>query len=322
MKALFVSSGNNPSFRVAPFIASQELSLQREGVITDHYAITGKGLRGYLGHIRPLRRRIRQGNYDVIHAHYSFCGWIARMAAPGKPLVVSLMGSDTYGSVNQRGRMRMKSIPMMLQSIMLNFFANALIVKSPNLMRYVILKKRAFLIPNGVDFDLFRPLPQKETRKQLGLEPTAHYALFPANPADSRKNYRMAEQSVALCQVPGITLLAPYPVKHEEMPMWYNAADVLISTSWLEGSPNVIKEAMACNCPVVATPAGDTTDLLKGVLNCRVAPWKPEEIAKAINMVVSTAHRSDAREQRDDLDSRVIAQKIIEVYQKIAKRSL
>jgi len=321
MKVLFVSGGNNPHFRIAPFIEAQEFSLQKEGIATAHYSITGKGIRGYLGHIAPLRRHIRMGDYDLIHAHYSFCGWISRMAAPRKPLVVSLMGSDTYGSVNQHGKTKWKSIPVMVQSMMLNFFADALIVKSPNLMRYVLLKRRAFLIPNGVNFELFRPLHRSETRRRLGLNPSGHYVLFPADPSDPRKNFQMAEQAVSLCkELSGIALLAPFPVPHEEMPLWYNAADVLLSTSWMEGSPNAIKEALACNCPVVATPAGDIPDLLAGVDNCRVAPWEPEQIAGAVTMVIRAGRRGNGREVRRELDSRTVAQNIINVYHRITQR--
>ncbi len=321
MRVLFICSGNNPHFGTAPFIISQAISLRKAGIDVDIYTLKGKGLKGYLSNVRPLRRFIASNNYDVLHAHYTFCGWIARIAAPFYPLVVSYMGSDTYGSVDHRGKMRLKSIPMILQGIALNLFANALIVKSPNLLKMIVLKKRASVIPNGVDFDVFKPLPMVETRHKLGLAEDGRYVLFAGNPDDPRKNFDLARRVVEVCSGEiELTLLTPYPVKHQDMPLWFNAADLLISTSWLEGSSNVIKEAIACNCPVVATPTGDSEWLLKNINGGYVADYDPDKLAVCIIEVIRSDRKCDGREIRSDLNSSVIAEKIIDIYKKVLQK--
>jgi teichuronic acid biosynthesis glycosyltransferase TuaC len=322
MRVLFVAGGNNPHFEVAPFIRAQADSLIKKGIEIDYYLITRKGIRGYLSHIAPLRHKIRTGNYHLVHAHYTFCGWVAWLARPGIPLVVSYMGSDTYGSVDHRGRLRFKSIPMIAQGVLLNFFANAIIVKSQNLLRMILLKQKASVIPNGVDFDLFRPMEKGEARKRLHLTPDGQYLLFAGNPSDPRKNYALAARAIE--QMPdhmAVQLMSPYPIPHHEVMVWMNACDLLISTSWLEGSPNVIKEALACNCPVITTPAGDAADLVAGVNNCYVTTFDPEELASRISMVLSTQARSDGREKRKHLSSSMIADRIIAIYQRIARKS-
>ncbi len=324
MKVLFVTGGNNPAFPIAPFIRAQGASLEKEGVTVGYYPVKGKGLMGYLRHVRPLKRQIRQDGYDIIHAHYAFCGWLAWLAAPQKPLVVSLMGSDTYGSVNRQGKRTLRSIPVLWQSKLLNLFADALIVKSSNLMKYVWLKKKATLIPNGVDYSMFKPGSTQEAKAALGLDNGRKHILFAGNPEDPRKNFLLAKEAVDVLTASGteVTLHAPYPIPHHMMQTWYNAADLLLSTSWLEGSPNVIKEALACNCPVVATPAGDTATLLSGVEACAVAVWHPEELAKSMQRVLGEESRSNGRECIAELEEGHIARRVIEVYrQAYSKRS-
>lgn len=322
MRVLFVAGGNNPHFEVAPFIRAQADSLIKKGIDIDFYLITSKGLRGYLSHVSPLRHKIRTGNYHLVHAHYTFCGWLTWLACPRFPFVVSYMGSDTYGSVDHLGRLRLKSIPMVAQGVLLNFFTKAIIVKSQNLLRMILLKRKASVIPNGVDFDLFRPMEKDEARKRLNLSPDGHYLLFAGNPSDSRKNYALAASAMEhLPKHLPAQLLSPYPIPHHEVMVWMNACDILLSTSWLEGSPNVIKEALACNCPVIATPAGDAAELVKGVKNCRVTTFDPGDLASGISEVLSTKARSDGREKRKYLNSSIIADKIIAIYERNALKS-
>jgi glycosyltransferase involved in cell wall biosynthesis len=104
------------------------------------------------------------------------------------------------------------------------------------------------------------------------------------------------------------------------MPVWLNAANLLIQTSWREGSPNVIKEAIACNTPVVATPAGDTEDLLEGIQHAYVCSWDAPELAKRIHGILKDSGRSDGRQKRPDLDDRIVAQQIIKLYHAVLNK--
>lgn len=318
LKVLFVSGGNHPGFSIAPFIKSQAEALMEAGVTVDFFRITRKGLIGYLSHIRPLRKVIRNGHYDLVHAHYTFCGWVARLAHGRIPLVVSYMGSDTYGSVNSSGRRKLKSIPVVLQGMLLNFFVDAIIVKSQNLRKMILRKRISTVVPNGVDFKAFVPVDQETSRNKLGLAGNTRYVLFMGNPADPRKNFSLAFKA---CQIAEkrvkFRLLSPYPVKPENVPVYLNAADLLLVTSWLEGSPNIVKEAMACNCPIIATPSGDIAEVLGHTNHCHLVPFDPEVLADRICDVLLADERSDGRAHMHHLDNTVVAQNIIEIYKRL-----
>ncbi len=318
LKVLFVCSGNHPGFGIAPFVKSQADALEKEGVQVDFFRITRKGLTGYLSHISPLQQVIREGNHDIIHAHYTFCGWIARLACSSCRLVVSYMGSDTYGSVNARGNRRIKSLPVVLQGMLLNYFADAIIVKSENLRRMVLRKRVATVMPNGVDFEVFYPFERNRAIQKLHLDAGKRYALFLGNPADPRKNYSLASEASKIArQTIDFQLLAPYPVKPEEVPLYLNAADLLLVTSFLEGSPNVVKEAMACNCPVVATPSGDIAGMIAQTEQCQLAAFSPSDVAEKIVQVLKTGKRSDGRARIPHLDNRVVARNLLQLYHQL-----
>lgn len=322
MKILFVCSGNNRLFTIAPFVKSQAESLVELGHSVDFYLIKGKGLKGYLKNIKPLQREIKREKYDIVHAHYSFCGWISRFATLTTPLVVSYMGSDTYGAVNFKGKRKFKSIFFAVQGALLNLFADAIIVKSENLYEKMLLKKKTTIIPNGVNFDMFKPIPLTEARKKSDLDQEKNYALFAGDPKDARKNYQLAVQTVDMINNDvSLELLTPYPVPHDKMPLLMNAVNLLISTSFLEGSPNVIKEAMACNCPVVSTPAGDAEKTVNNSENCFIVDYDPKDIAKKVLSVLKSGKRSNGRDMIPHLNNKLIAEKVLDVYKSISKRS-
>src|SRR4051794_14043939 len=98
MKVLFVSSGNSNFFNIIPFIKEQGESLKREGVEVDYFPVTGRGLRGYVKAGLRLRKMLQEKQFDLIHAHFTYSGWVALIGAGRKiPIVLSLMGSDANG---------------------------------------------------------------------------------------------------------------------------------------------------------------------------------------------------------------------------------
>ena len=107
MIVLFVSSGNS-HYGIVPFIKSQGESLRQEGVDVEYFTVKGKGIKGYIRNITPLRTYIKQTKFDIIHAHYGLIGLLCVLAFPGIPIVLSVMGSDAYGSFNDKGK-RIKS---------------------------------------------------------------------------------------------------------------------------------------------------------------------------------------------------------------------
>ena len=320
MRVLFVCGGNNPEFETAPFIVRQAESLRRAGLEADIFTIKGRGMLGYLRQVKPLRRIIKSGSYDLVHAHYTLSGWVARLASFHKPLVVSYMGTDFAGFFRNDGRRKAKSIFMILQGMMLNIFTRNIIVKSEQQLKLLPLKRRAAVIPNGVDFETFKPVDIFEARQKLGLQTDEKLVLFLGNPDDPRKNFRLANEAFTIVRNKiEATLVVPYPLNPNDVCFWLNAADLLLFTSFYEGSSNLLKEAMACNCPVVTTPAGDAANIVSGAEQCHVVGYDATDVSDKVLTVLRSGKRSNGREKTEHLKDSVVAAKITGIYRRATR---
>lgn len=318
INVLFVSSGNSKDFEIAPFIKAQGESLVSAGVELSYFAVNGKGLAGYLKGAIKLRKFLKNTKFDIIHAHYSLCGWTAVLSFPSQPVVLSLMGSDTYGDFIGVGRIRTKSYILVLLTKLIQPFVQAIICKSKHIESYVYLKQKSYVIPNGVKMSVF--LPGIFTDKNdAGLDQHKRYVLFLGSKTNVRKNFALAEIAIKKLQNDNIVLLAPYPVNHQEVIKLLNNVDCLVVPSFMEGSPNVVKEAMACNCPVVATDVGDIRWLFGNIPGHFIADFTPEDMAEKIKEALAFAEkygRTDGRERLIELglNASTVAKRIIDIY--------
>src|SRR5262249_28525126 len=105
---------------------------------------------------------------------------------------------------------------------------------------------------------------------------------------------------------------------HDRMVDLYNAADVLLLTSWHEGSPNVVKEAMACNCPVVATDAGDVRAIIGGTAGCHVTTFDADDVASKLGRALADRRRTDGRVAMEAYDRQRMAVRMAEIYTRVA----
>lgn len=318
LKVLFVSSGNSKA-GISPIVRSQGESLKRNGIDLDYFTILGKGKKGYLKNIVLLRNHLKQNRFDIIHAHYALCGWIALLSFCRIPLIVSYMGCDVYGDINQNGK-RIGYANILLSQL-LQPFVDKIIVKSKNLYAYIYLKNKAYIIPNGVNFQNFRPLEQKDVQKKLKIK-NNKTVLFLGNPVDPRKNISLLKKALETLKDGAVTFLNPYPIDPDQVPYYLNAADVLVLTSKLEGSPNLIKEAMACNCPIVSTDVGDVKEIVGKLDGCYICSYDPGDVAAKIKKTLDFGKRTIGREKIRHLDEKIIAQKIIEVYNNVLYKPL
>lgn len=303
MKVLFVGSGNHA--RISPIIKAQGDSLVKAGADVDYFLVKGKGIKGYLKQIGPLRRYCKKNHFDVVHAHYSLSAYVASLAG-AKPLVVSLMGSDVKANgwhsrfVRLFGRLfRWKNI----------------IVKSKDMAEAVQIKG-VKIIPNGVDTDLFVPMDKDICLQKLGWDERKKHVLFPANPERPEKDFALAQQSIKLLGK-DIDIHVFKDVGHSDTVLYYNAADVVLLTSKWEGSPNVIKEALACCRPIVSTNVGDVKERMSGVAGCYVAETRePDELAGFLKLALDFEGPTTGRDAivSDKLESKQIAEKIINIY--------
>ena len=318
MKVLFLSSGNSKDFTITPFIKSQGESLKKNGVHLNYFLIKGKGLFGYLKNIKYLRDHLKSNKYDVIHAHYSLVGWVAVLSTIKIPIVVSFMGCDTYGDYDENGKLVLSSYFQIFLSKLLQPFVAAIIVKSKNLEEYVYKKNKLSIIPNGVNFEIFKSIEQKYAKKYLGLDLDKKYVLFLGDKNNKRKNYNLANDSMRYCNKKS-SLINPYPIEHSQIPLYLNACDCLIMTSYNEGSPNTIKEAMACSCPIVSTDIGDVKEIIGNTEGCYISQFDSKSLAEKIDLAILFNKRTEGRSAIKHLDENKIASKLIAVYNNCIK---
>ena len=318
MKILFVSSGN----RTHPDSLSlnQAKSLVRHGLEIDHFHVKGTGMIGYLKNVPVLRRHLKSRQYDIIHAHYGFCGLVSWLAKTKEKLVVSFMGSDILG-INEPDIPVSFSIKMMptLNIGVAKLFYDACIVKSDQMRAKFGRCSKVTVIPNGVDLELIFPEDRAQSRYKLGLPETAQLVVFVANPARKEKNFSLAQKSVDILMDDNINLLIVCDIEHALLRYYYSAADVLVLTSFYEGSPNVVKEAMACNCPIVATHVGDIEWVLGSTEGCYLTSFDPLDVSEKIWLSLVSGKKTKGRERIIEigLDSETISQKIHMVYKTI-----
>ena len=284
--------------------------MEKAGIDVEYFTVVGKGLKGYLKNVMPLTRHIRQKKYDVVHAHYSLSALTATLAGC-RPLVVSLMGSDIRLGFVFRQAVSFSSL----------FFWESLIVKSKDMQDNIRIKYSE-IIPNGIDTDIFRPIEKKTARGRLGWNQDKRHILFAANPSRAAKNFQLAERAMAAGVFRKAELHVLGNVPHHDIPVYMNASDVVILTSLWEGSPNVVKEAMACNCSVVATDVGDIRWLFGDEQGYFLTSFDPADVAYKMKMALDFAMQKGKTHGRErmielGLDSESVARRIISVYERV-----
>ncbi|PCR89154.1 glycosyl transferase [Natrinema ejinorense] len=300
----------------APFLTQQVDALEERGVSVSTVSIAGavdadtdRSPTDYVRTVPRLLREARNG-YDLLHAHYGLTAPMA-LAQLRTPVVLSLWGSDVHGPVGPISRL---SAP----------FCDAVVVMSEE-MREVI-GDGCTVIPDGVDLETFRPEPQARARERVGWDDgeDAYDVLFPYSPARGVKNYPRAERIVTVVDnllERSVRLRTVYGVDHDAVPDYMNAADALLLTSHSEGSPNSVKEALACNCPVVAVDVGDVRERLAGVEPSRVAT-SDEELVRGLIDVLERGERSNGREAAREVSIDRTADRMLGVYERVAGKTV
>lgn len=301
--------------------ARQIESLRALGAEVDVLEVRGIKRLKYLQSLGALWSIAR--SVDLIHAHFGYCGWIARSDFR-KPVVVSFMGDDLLGTPDSAGRVSAASGLVVQIDRWVARTVDAVIVKSAEMAR-IVAPVRAHVIPNGVDLQAFWPMDPAEARAALGWRQDKRYVLFAGNPGTPRKGFPLACEAVmdASTRMAEPVQLVPLSgVAPDRVPLYMNACDVLLMTSMLEGSPNVVKEAMACNLPVVSVPVGDVPELLADVNGCTVCRRDPHDLGGALAQMVQRRQRTNGRValERKGLDLASVARRVIDVYDDVLAR--
>ncbi|PVY36671.1 glycosyltransferase [Pontibacter virosus] len=315
MKVLFVSSGNLKAYGIAPFIKVQGESLREKLIDITYFTITGRGFVGYLSNVKTLREMLKSGEFDIIHAHFTLSAWVVILAYPKAPIVLSLMGTDAYGRVEKLVKNRNHLNLLTFSTILIQPFVKKIISKSPNIEKFVWQKKKSHLLPNGVNVQEFYPT-KYDFREELGLSKDKKYVLFLGNPKDPRKNFDLLKVTYEKLALHNIEIVAPFPIPHAQVFKYLNSVDVLVMCSFEEGSPNVVKEGMACNCKGVFTDVGDVRYLVENTPGYAISEFNATDLAQKIFEVMDMESCYGRQRLLDlGLDLPMVADKLINIYQ-------
>jgi glycosyltransferase involved in cell wall biosynthesis len=264
-----------------------------------------KAARRSLGHYVRFHGRVlgaARRSFDLVHAHYGLTSPFA-LGQPHRPVVLTLWGSDLLGEF---GWLSERCARLVAETVVMN---EAMAAR---------LDGDATVVPHGVDLDLFRPMDRRRARRAVGWDADRAHVLFPYAPDRDVKNHTLAERVCERVQARvdrDVSLHAVYEVDLPAMPVYMNAADALLVTSRREGSPNTVKEAMACGLPVVATDVGDVRDRLDGVSPSTVGTDAADLVA-GLAAVLERGERSDGRAAVRPLDTHRMAERIETIYRR------
>ncbi len=302
MKVLIVCSGNVKEFNLIlhhAFIYEQiEAVKQNFNIEYDVFNIVGKGLLGYLSNLRKFRNKIKSFAPDVVHAHFGLSGLLAGLQRKS-PVVITFHGSD----INLSNVLPFSRIATKLSKH--NIFVSSKIHKK------IGIKNKCSVIPCGVNFEIFYPIKLKTAREKLNMDMEKKYILFGSHFKRVEKNSSLAFSAMDMLKM-DCELIELDNRNREEVNLLLNACNLLLLTSTSEGSPQVIKEAMACNCPIVATDVGDIRELIGDTEGCYLTSFEPEDVAEKIKLALKFETSINASERIKHFDNNIISKKVFE----------
>ena len=316
MKILIVASYNKNRF--VPFVAEQGAAMHQAGCEIERFGIQRKGLCGYMRELPRLHAKVRECKPDIIHAHYGLSCLLANFATRSIPVVSTYHGSD----INEPKVLPFSKVAMWLSAWNIFVSQRNVDIAKP--------RKRWSLIPCGVELCDNQLQTRDEARKVLGWGTDEKKVLFAGAFDNAVKDPELAKATINELTNEGVNveLVELKGYNREQVNTLMCAVDALLMTSKTEGSPQVIKEAMACGCPIVSVDVGDVAERTEGVEGCFVVPSEElrdkreeliEELAKALKNAIAFEGRTKGREKilESGLTNEQVAKRIIKIYEQI-----
>lgn len=333
----------NPAYGV--FVKGQVESLEKIGVHTHVFFLNGREKKiAYFRAIFDLAKLLKGHSFVLAHTHHTYCNYAlyAAMHISGKslPVVTTFHEGEVWAAkpeISDQSRLQRLRLKNLFQYARENIFfkrtalqwVDAIIAVDREMIKKVLRKGKiplVYEIPCGVDIELFKPLAKEESRKFIGLPQNHSLIFFPSNPTRHEKGFYLLQAAVQLLEDgkgPGLRIVAAGGIPHEKMSLYYNAADVVVHPSLYEASPTAVKEAMACNAPIVASRAGDTARILDDMPGHFLCSLEPRELAHKIKDAIGFGKRTEGRNRIAalglDMDS--TAKKIQDVYEDVIKKA-
>ncbi len=273
-----------------------------------------KTLLVYLWSIVSINFHLIFNRYDVIHIHYGLSGLFLLFNPFIRiPVVITFHGGDIQ-------KERDRSVQRFISSKLAKKAAICIVLNDK--MEDAVKKTggKTLLAPCGIDTNIFNNTPQNENKNE------GYTVVFPGSSEIAVKNYPLFKEVINEAErilKSEINIIEIKNMTRSDVAQALNDADCLLMTSFSEGSPQIIKEAMACNLPVVSTNVGDVSDQISGVDNCYIAKEnRTESLLEPLLTVLHSGRRSEnSRNMVFDkgLDSGSVAVKIFESYRSLLK---
>jgi glycosyltransferase involved in cell wall biosynthesis len=307
------------------YVEQQIKGLRQIGLDVDVLVVdrVSKGMSAYWGLSRQLRARVASFQPDVIHVMYG--GVMADQVTSivdHRPVIVTFQGSDLLGEHLSGFRRKFIASFGVWASVRAARRASGIVVVSKGLrgtLPEYVDRSKVRIIPCGIDLEQFKPLDQYMCREQLGWDANRHHVLFASATGHPIKRPSLARAAVETLNCWGSQVEMHYlhGVPNTVVPLWLNASHIVLLTSLSEGSPTIIKEALACNVPVVSVDVGDVSERIHGIEGCYLALPEPDDLATKLHMVLTGPRRVAGRGKMQELSLERIALRLKDFYSEL-----
>lgn len=315
MRVLIVCSGNVPNFIFKiqqSFIYEQIETVKKNfGINYDTYFIKGKGILGYLKNLPDIKKKIKDFSPDIIHAHFGLSGLICCIQR-SVPVVITFHGSDINNIV-----------PFLFSKIAILLSYNNIFV-STKLAKKAKSKSNFTILSCGVDLNIFKEVGKDDAKQAMQISPAKKNILFSSSFCYRNKNYELAKSAINILSSESmdVNLIELKGYNRQEVNVLMNAVDCLLVTSFKESGPLVVKEAMACGCPVVSVDVGDVFEIIGNTEGCFITSYDAKDVADKIKKAIHFGKRTNGRQKILHLDNNIISEKLYNIYMKVFNDTL
>ena len=300
---------NNFPTHIMPFVVEQGEAIRALGNDVDYFLIEGNGLLAYFKSRKPLLKKINEFQPDIIHAHYGLSG-ITAVLQNKVPVVTTFHNGETLGF-----KQNILSSVFSLRASHVVYVAQHIYDKT-----YLKPRKNYTILPCGVTLDECVITDYNDARAELGFESGKKYILFGGAFENLRKNYPLLAEAIKLTGRNDIEVFEMKGLSRAQISKLLSACDLFALPTKSEGSPQALKEAMACNCPIIATDVADIKHLLGDLPGHYICTFDPENVASVLQKALAFNHRTQGRKRITELglENHQVAAKLLEIYRKLS----